>query len=72
VGYKGRVAIFELLKADEKIEGLIRNHSGEGEIMEFAKKQGMVTLQQDGVLKALMGVTSFAEVEAVTGPILFS
>lgn len=71
VGYKGRVAIFELLRADEQIETLIRNHAGEGEITEFAKKQGMVTLQQDGVLKALMGVTSLAEVESVTGPIQF-
>lgn len=71
VGYKGRVAIFELLRADEKIEGLIREHAGEGQITEFAKKQGMVTLQQDGILKALAGVTSFAEVEAVTGPIVF-
>jgi type IV pilus assembly protein PilB len=72
VGYKGRVAIFELLRADEKIESLIREHAGEGRITEFAKTQGMVTLQQDGILKALSGMTSFAEVEAVTGPILFS
>lgn len=72
VGYKGRIAIFELLQTDEKIESLIRDHAGEGQITDFAKKQGMVSLQQDGILKALMGVTSFAEVEAVTGPILFS
>ncbi|MDO8601935.1 MAG: GspE/PulE family protein, partial [bacterium] len=71
VGYKGRVAIFELLRADEKIESLIRAHAGEGQIAEFAKQQGMVTLQQDGILKALSGVTSLAEVETVTGPILF-
>jgi len=72
VGYKGRIAIFELLPTDEKIESLIREHAGEGQISGFARKQGMVTLQQDGVLKALMGVTSFAEVESVTGPIIFS
>ncbi len=72
VGYKGRVAIFELLQTGSKIESLIRSHAGEGEITEFAKKQGMVTLQQDGILKALMGVTSLAEVEAVTGPISFA
>lgn len=72
VGYKGRVAIFELLRADDKIESLIRAHAGEGEITAFAKKQGMVTLQQDGIIKALMGITSLAEVESVTGPIIFS
>lgn len=72
VGYKGRVAIFELLRADEKIESLIRAHAGEGELSEFAKKQGMVSLQQDGIIKALMGVTSLAEVESVTGPIIFA
>ncbi len=71
-GYKGRIAIFELLLADEKIENLIREHAGEGQIAAFAKTQGMVTLQQDGLIKALSGITSFAEVESVTGPILFS
>lgn len=70
-GYKGRVAIFELLRADDKIEGLIREHAGEAQIAAFAKAQGMVSLQQDGILKVLAGVTSFAEVESVTGPIQF-
>ncbi len=72
VGYRGRIAIFELLRANDAIEELIRKHAGEGEIAAFAKTQGMVTLQQDGILKALAGVTSLEEVESITGPIIFS
>lgn len=68
-GYKGRCGIYELLKIDNSFETLISKHAGEAEIEAFSKKQGIVLLQQDGVLKVLSGTTSFEEVESVTGPI---
>jgi type II secretory ATPase GspE/PulE/Tfp pilus assembly ATPase PilB-like protein len=68
-GYKGRVGIFELFLVDEKVEKAIREGMGEGEFLKLARDQGMVSVQEDGILKALNGVTSLTEIEAVTGPI---
>ncbi len=68
-GYRGRAGIFELFLVDEKVEKAIRAESGEGEFTKLAKEQGMVAVQEDGILKALLGVTSLSEIESVTGPI---
>ncbi|PIR86850.1 MAG: hypothetical protein COU11_03275 [Candidatus Harrisonbacteria bacterium CG10_big_fil_rev_8_21_14_0_10_49_15] len=65
--YKGRVGIYELLKAGKEMETLINKRAGEGEIEDFARGRGMVMLQQDGILRVLKGDTSFEEVESVTG-----
>jgi len=70
-GYKGRVGIYELLKISKEIETLMNKEAGEIEIQEFAIKQGMATMQQDGILKVVSGLTTFDEVEKVTGPIEF-
>ncbi len=67
LGYKGRVAIFELLRVNDQLEELITPAIGEAAILREARKQGMVTMQQDGVLKVITGVTTFEEVEGVTG-----
>ncbi|MEK7626758.1 MAG: type II secretion system protein GspE, partial [Patescibacteria group bacterium] len=67
----GRTSIFELLQADEAIETAIYKNPTEIELKELAKKQGMVTMQEDGVLKILKGITSFEEVERLTGPIIW-
>lgn len=69
VGYKGRIAIYELLQVTKDIEKLMNQQAGEIEIQEFARKQGMVTMQQDGILKVISGITTAEEVEKVTGPI---
>lgn len=69
IGYRGRIGIFELLRVDEELERLIAKEPLEAEIKEYALKQGMVTMQQDGILKVLQGITTFEEVEAITGPI---
>ncbi|MEK7651201.1 MAG: GspE/PulE family protein [Patescibacteria group bacterium] len=71
LGYKGRTSIFELLQADEAIETAIYKNPTEIELKELAKKQGMVTMQEDGVLKILKGITSLEEVERLTGPIIW-
>ena len=68
-GYRGRVAIYELLQITKEVEKLMSQEGGEIEIQEFALRQGMVTMQQDGVLKALEGVTTLEEVEKITGPL---
>jgi len=69
LGYKGRVAVYELLLVGPEMEELITQEASEVKINEFAKQQGMVTMQEDGILKTISGATTFDEVEAVTGPI---
>lgn len=69
LGFKGRSAIFELFRVDQKIEELIYKDPTEIELKDGARKQGMVTMQEDGVLKVLAGATTFSEVERVTGPV---
>lgn len=68
-GFRGRIGIYELLRVTKEIEALMIKGSGEIEISEFAAKQGIVTMQQDGLLKVLTGITTVEEVEKVTGPI---
>lgn len=69
IGYKGRIAIFELLEVGDAVEGLLNSNIGEATILKQALKQGIVMMQQDGILKAITGVTTFEEVEGVTGPL---
>ncbi len=68
-GFRGRIGIYELLRITKEIEDLMIKGSGEIEIGEFAAKQGIVTMQQDGLLKVLSGITTVEEVEKVTGPV---
>jgi len=68
-GYKGRVGIFEFLEANDNFEETILKEASEVALRKLALGQEMVTMQQDGVIKALQGLTSFEEVESVTGPI---
>ncbi len=61
-GYKGRTGIYEVLHVTENIKRLILNKAPESEISELAVGEGMLTLLQDGYIKALEGVTSVEEV----------
>ena len=65
IGYKGRIGIYEAIKMDHTIEELINSNPSEREIWAVAKKQGILTMQQDGVLKVLSGTTSLAELTRV-------
>lgn len=67
LGYKGRVGVFELFRIDEKVEQAIHDDASEAALHAMAKAQGMTTMQEDGALKAIAGMTSLAEVEAATG-----
>ena len=68
-GYKGRVGIYEFLEFGGEFESLINKDASEFAIKQFAQKKGLVEMQIDGVLKVLAGITSFDEVEKVTGSI---
>jgi type IV pilus assembly protein PilB len=67
LGYKGRVGIFEVLTINEEIDKLILEMAGETELAVAALESGMITMLQDGIIKAVNGVTSIDEVERVTG-----
>ena len=60
--FKGRVAIFEVLKMTPQLADVINTQPTENKIQEEAKRQGMITLRQDGILKALDGLVSVDEV----------
>jgi len=67
IGYKGRIGIYEVLTMNEELEKLIINgQSSEYDMRDNAKKNGMITMVQDGLLKALDGITSVAEVFRVS------
>lgn len=61
-GYMGRIGIFEALVISEEIAKLILEHAASGAIEQASIAAGMVTMKQDGYLKALEGVTTMEEV----------
>jgi len=65
LGYKGRIGVFEAIKTDEDIEKIIPESPNEHEIKKIARKQGTLSMRQDGVVKILNGVTSIEEVQSV-------
>lgn len=67
LGYKGRIGIFEVLTINEEIEKLVMKMASETDITRVALENGMVTMAQDGILKATEGITSMEEVWRVTG-----
>ena len=67
LGYKGRIGIFEIFTINEEIEKLILDLAGETELTVAALESGMITMLQDGILKAVQGITSIEEVRRVTG-----
>jgi len=67
LGYKGRIAVFEILLVTDKMKDLISREPIETEMKRLAIEEGMITLAQDGVLKILRGVTTSEEVERVVG-----
>jgi len=64
-GYKGRMGIYEVFSVSEQIQELILKRSTSAEIRKIAELQGMVTMRQDGYLKALSGHTTLNEINRV-------
>ncbi len=65
VGYKGRIAVVEVITMDHAIENAIRTTSSEREIWKAARAQNIRRMSQDGAVKILQGVTSFEELSRV-------
>ena len=66
-GYKGRMGLYEVFGISETIQDLILKRSTSAEIQKQARKEGMVTMREDGYLKALTGQTTLTEVNRVAG-----
>ena len=64
-GFKGRVALHELLLGSDKLKRMVQTKARTEEMLKAAIEEGMTTLMQDGVQKALLGQTTFKEVKAV-------
>ncbi len=64
-GYRGRMGLYEVMDVSEAIQGLIMERSTSSEIQKLAVTEGMVTMRQDGYLKALNGKTTMNEVNRV-------
>jgi type IV pilus assembly protein PilB len=63
--YQGRMGLYEVFEVTTAIQDLILNHSTSAAIQRAAEAEGMVSMRQDGYLKALAGKTSLAEVDRV-------
>jgi len=61
-GFIGRVALFEILKMTPELRDIINSSFAERKIFEESKRQEMITLRQDGILKALKGMVSIETV----------
>ncbi len=61
-GYRGRIAIHEVLKIDQQIEKYITESASVSEIQQYTKESGMTFLLDDGLLKVAQGLTTTEEV----------
>jgi len=61
-GFSGRTGVYEILEMTDNLAELILKEPSESKIAEEASNQGMITMKQDGFLKALEGITTIEEV----------
>jgi len=61
-GYKGRVGLYEAIFMDDELARFLRDNPPENDIAKQAAGQGYLTMAQDGLVKALAGITSLSEV----------
>ena len=64
-GYRGRIGIYEAILTDELLEEAVRGKSSEREVRKATQSQGILTMEEDGLLKVLSGVTSLDELRRV-------
>jgi type II secretory ATPase GspE/PulE/Tfp pilus assembly ATPase PilB-like protein len=64
-GYKGRIAIVEVILSTKEMEPVIIANSSDREIKEAAKPQNLLDMKQDGVLKVLNGISTLDELGRV-------
>ncbi len=65
-GYKGRLGIYEIMEMDEELIKMINSHGTADDIKKYARENGMITMLEDGLVKAKMGITTISEVLRVT------
>ncbi|MDO8424262.1 MAG: hypothetical protein Q7S54_01470, partial [bacterium] len=65
LGFKGRIGIYEAILVDNEIEKVVIVNPSERDIRQAAQRQGLLTLEQDGILKVLNGVTTLEELGRV-------
>lgn len=65
-GYKGRIGIYEMIDVTPPLQGLILEHAPIAEMYKLIKSQGFRTLREDGLLKAMQGLTTAEEVLRIT------
>ena len=65
-GYLGRLAVHEVLVATDPIKKIIQQQGAVAEIREKAVSEGMVTLLQDGIKKAMKGLTDFDQLRRIS------
>jgi len=61
-GYQGRTSIFEIIPLSTKIQELIITRKPSEVLFDQAQKEGMISMKQDGIIKALKGITTIEEV----------
>lgn len=66
-GYKGRIGIYEIITMNDALRVALSQDLSEYEVKRLAIEQGMVTMTQDGFLKAIDGITTIEEVLKATG-----
>ena len=69
IGYSGRIGIYEMFSMTPNIEKIILKDTSSSDIMSTIRENGMISIKEDGVLKALEGLTSLEEIRRVTGEI---
>lgn len=65
-GYHGQIGLYEVIDVNEEIQEMILARASQNEIKSKAMEQGMVTMREDGYLKAISGITTLDEVNRVT------
>jgi type IV pilus assembly protein PilB len=65
-GYRGRMGIYEVLPVTTGIQKMIVGNGTSEQIQDEAVKSGMITMQQDGLIKAMLGMTTIEEILRVT------
>lgn len=60
-GYRGRTGVYEAIFMDEELGEFLRSNPSEGDVAKHVRRQGFLTMAQDGMLKVLSGVTSLEE-----------
>ena len=65
-GYRGRTGIFELFVVDEEIRQMIHARPSAARLRERARALGLRTLREDGICKAIAGLTTIEEVVSIT------